>query len=56
MKRLNTIAALIFMALSLMAQDDKPNVVVAEFVNKSNVSNVACNNLRQEIVNQTQSD
>ena len=50
MKRLNTIAALIFMALSLMAQDDKPNVVVAEFVNKSNVSNVACNNLRQEIV------
>lgn len=33
-----------------MAQDDKPNVVVAEFVNKSNVSNVACNNLRQEIV------
>jgi hypothetical protein len=35
---------------SVMAQDDKPNVVVAEFVNKSNVGSVPNNNLRQEIV------
>jgi len=36
--------------LPLAAQDDKPNVLVETFTNKSNASDVACNNLRQEIV------
>ena len=50
MKRLFTVATMLVMTLAMMAQDEKPNVVVAEFQNKSNASRVACNNLRQEIV------
>ena len=36
--------------LPIAAQDDKPNVLVESFANKSNVRDVACNNLRQEII------
>lgn len=51
MKRFFIFAAMMMLTVaSVMAQDDKPNVVVAEFVNKSNVGSVANNNLRQEIV------
>ena len=50
MKRLFTVATMLVMTLAMLAQDEKPNVVVAEFQNKSNASRVACNNLRQEIV------
>ena len=50
MKKLFTVITMLAMTLAMMAQDDKPNVVVAEFMNKSNASRVACNNLRQEIV------
>lgn len=51
MKRLFIFVAMMMLTVaSVMAQDDKPNVVVAEFVNKSNVGSVANNNLRQEIV------
>lgn len=50
MKKLFTVATMLVMTLAMMAQDDKPNVVVAEFQNKSNAGQVACNNLRQEIV------
>ena len=50
MKKLFTVATMLVMTLAMMAQDEKPNVVVAEFQNKSNASRVACNNLRQEIV------
>ena len=50
MKKLFIVATMLVMTLSTMAQDDKPNVVVAEFQNKSNAGQVACNNLRQEIV------
>ena len=50
MKKLFTVAIMLVMTMAMMAQDEKPNVVVAEFQNKSNASRVACNNLRQEIV------
>ena len=50
MKKVFALTALLFSVLTIMAQDDKPNVLVEEFTNKSNASNVACNNLRQEIV------
>ena len=43
-------AAMLLTLLPLAAQDDKPNVLVETFTNKSNASDVACNNLRQEIV------
>ena len=41
MKRLFTVATMLVMTLAMMAQDEKPNVVVAEFQNKSNASRVA---------------
>ena len=50
MKKLFTVLAMLAMTVASMAQDDKPNLVVSDFVNKSNASRVACNNLRQEIV------
>ena len=50
MKKLFTMAVMLVMTTAMMAQDEKPNVVVAGFQNKSNSSLVACNNLRQEIV------
>lgn len=50
MKKLLVMAALLLSVLPMVAQDDKPNVLVEEFTNKSTASNVACNNLRQEIV------
>lgn len=50
MKKLFTAALLLAMSLATMAQNEKTNIVVAEFQNKSNASKVACNNLRQEIV------
>lgn len=51
MKKFITLAAMMLLTVAtMMAQDDKPNVVVAEFVNQSNVGSVANNNLRQEIV------
>ncbi len=50
MKKLFVMAAMLLTLLPLAAQDDKPNVLVETFTNKSNASDVACNNLRQEIV------
>lgn len=49
-KRFFSLACMLVMTTVMMAQEEKPNVVVAEFQNKSNASRVACNNLRQEIV------
>lgn len=49
-KLLMMTTALLLSVLPMMAQEDKPNVLVEAFANKSNASNVVCNNLRQEIV------
>lgn len=50
MKKFMVIAAMLLTVLTIAAQDDKPNVLVETFNNKSNANNVVCNNLRQEIV------
>jgi hypothetical protein len=50
MRKMMIVAALLLSVLPIVAQEDKPNVLVEAFVNKSNASNVACNNLRQEIM------
>ena len=52
MKNKFILAALMLLAVlpSFAQNEDKPNVFVEAFANKSQTSNVACNNLRQEIV------
>lgn len=50
MKKLFALAALLLSAVSMMAQDDKPKVLVDNFVNNAKASSIACNNLRQEII------
>ena len=50
MKKFLVMAAMLLTMLPIAAQDDKPNVLVESFANKSNVRDVACNNLRQEII------
>lgn len=50
MKKLLVMAAMLLTILPMAAQDDKPKVLVEAFNNKSKASDIACNNLRQEIV------
>ena len=50
MRKLMILAVYLLSVVPIMAQEDKPNVLVEAFTNKSNSSNVACNNLRQEII------
>lgn len=50
MKKLLAMAALVLSVLPIVAQDDKPKVFVEKFVNKAGVSNVASNNLKQELM------